>query len=75
MLNGSCKVVAKVAHFVFTTYYSKDNNFYTWPWIDIILKSSYTQENYVFGHWSYVAVLCFLITRLLLLCFVYFFCN
>ena len=28
-LNGSCKVVAKVAHFVFTTYHSKDHNFYT----------------------------------------------
>ena len=41
-----------------------DHNFYTWPWNDTILKSSYTQENYVSGHWSVVAVLCLLFPQL-----------
>ena len=56
-LNAPCKKMAKVSHFVFTTHHSKDHNFYTWPWINTILKSSYTQEDYVSTHWIVVAVL------------------
>ena len=66
-LNGPCKVMAKVAHFLFTTYHSKAHNFHTWPcwpWNDTILKSPYTQENYDFGHQSVIAVLCLLFCAL-----------
>ena len=41
-LNDPCSIMAKVAYFVFTINYLKDITFYTWPWNDIIKKSSYT---------------------------------
>ena len=65
--NGSCRIMVKVAHFVFTTHYSKDHNFYTRPWNDTIEKYSFTKENYVFGHRSVVTVLCLLFSAIIII--------
>ena len=57
-MTGPCKIMAKVAHFVFTTHHSKDHNFHPRPWNDTISKSFNARKIMFFGHRSLVAVLC-----------------
>ena len=57
-------IMAKVAYFVFPLITQRTITFTPDHGMIPFKKSSYTQEGYVFGNWSVVAVLCLLFPQL-----------